>query len=245
VSKPGKIALGIGVAAVACAALAVATGGAWRLAWAWTAAACVVACAAYVANRPDWLGKRRGGWGARAVLVLPYLAAFRIACALMRRWRGGDAPSAVAPGLWVGGRVTPGSLPPGVAYVVDLVAEYPAHRGVRRLAGYRCLPVLDGGVPADVDAFLVLVRELVAVDGDVLVHCDSGRGRAPTFAAALAIARGDGADVAPVLAAMRALRPVVAPTRSDLAFLARVLPALRAVAGAWRRREAGGMPATR
>src|SRR5262249_23527207 len=154
VRKPTKIAIGIGVAAVACGGLAAATGGVVRLWWAWTSASCVIACCAYVANRPAWLGKREGRWGAGGVPVLPYVVAFRIACGLMRWWRGGDAPTAVAPGLWVGGRATPDALPAGVAYVVDLVAEYPAHRGIRGLPGYRSLPVLDGGVPADVDAFL-------------------------------------------------------------------------------------------
>lgn len=225
-TKPIKIATGIGVAGLACGALAVASGGVARVLWAWTALACGVACAAYVRNRPEWLGKRDGAMSARALVLLPYLVAFGIACRLMRWWRPADRPTEVAPGIWVGGRVTAGTLPPGVTMVIDLVAEYAADAPLRSLLGYRSLPVLDGGVPPDVPAFVALVREAAEGRGGVLVHCDSGRGRAPTFAAALLVARGIAPDVDGALAVLRARRAVVAPTRSDLAFLAAVAPAL-------------------
>jgi len=229
VTKPQKIAVGIGVAAVCCALLAVVTSGVVRLAWAWTTLACAVAAAAYVANRPAWLGKRDGQQTARALVVGPYVAAFRIACAIMRRWRGGDAPTLVAPGVWVAGRVGADTLPPDIGYVVDLVAEYPARRAVRELSGYRALPVLDGAAPADRNAVVALLRELADAPGDVLVHCDSGRGRAPTFAAALLVVRDLAPDVDAALRAIRERRPVSAPTRVDRAFLASLAPALNAI----------------
>jgi len=225
VTKPTKIAIGIGAAMLVCVVIAAVSGGVVRGLAAWTALACAVACGAYLRNRPQWLGKRQGAVSARAIVVLPYLLAFRVACRLMRWWRQVDRPTCVAPGVWVSGRIA--ALPPGVTTVVDLVAEYAAHPGTRRLPGYRCLPVLDGGVPSDVDAFLALVRELSVSDAaDVLEHCDSGRGRAPTFAAALLVARGLAPDVARAVSVIRARRPVVALTRSDLAFLERIAPAL-------------------
>jgi len=228
VIKPTKIAIGIGAAMLPCAVLAVASTGAVRVLAAWTAIACATTCAAYLRNRPQWLGKRDGAVSARAFVVLPYLIAFGIACRLMRWWRGADQPTRVAPGIWVGGRVTAPALPPGVTIVVDLVAEYAADRRIRTLPGYRGLPVLDGGVPPDADAFLALVREVaVTGSGDVLVHCDSGRGRAPTFAAALLVVRGLAPDVASALAVLRAERAVVAPTRCDLEFLDGVAARLR------------------
>ncbi len=226
-TKPTKIALGIAVAGACCAALAVMTAGAARLAWAWTAGACAVATAAYAANRPAWLGKRAGRLTPRALVVLPYLVAFRIACAVMRWWRGLDAPTLVAPGLWVGGRLARRSFLSSVTHVVDLVAEYPAPAWARARPGYRDLPVLDGGQPPHPGAFLALVRELRDATGDVLVHCDSGRGRAPTMAAAILIARGLAPDVDAALALVQARRPVASPTRSDVAFLEAVWPSLR------------------
>ena len=210
---------------IGCIVVAVLSGGIVRALWVWTAIACAVACGAYLRNRPQWLGKRDGAASLRALVVLPYLLAFRVATRLMRWWREVDRPTCVAPGIWVSGRIT--ALPSGVSTVVDLVAEYAPPRHIRRLPGYRSLPVLDGGVPPDTDVFLALVRELAAPSaGDVLVHCDSGRGRAPTFAAALLVARGLAPDVTSALSAIRARRPVIAPTRSDLLFLDRVVPAL-------------------
>ncbi len=152
--------------------------------------------------------------------------AFRIACELIRWWRGPDAPALVAPGLWVGGHLEARTFPAGVTHVVDLVAEYPAAAWVRALPGYRGLPILDGAEPPSPRAFLGLVRELRDVTGGVLVHCDSGRGRAPTVAAAIMIARGLAPDVASALALVRGRRPVSSPTRVDVAFLERVLPRL-------------------
>jgi protein-tyrosine phosphatase len=237
VTKPGKIAAGVGVAAVTCALLAARTSGIARVWWVWTAIACTIASAAYVANRPGWLGKRAGTFAWRALALAPYLVAFRVACMIMRWWRPPDTPSPVAPGLWVAGRIGLEALPARVVYVVDLVAEYPAPRALRALPGYRSLPVLDGGYPSDTRQFLALVEELCRADGDVLVHCDSGRGRAPTMAAALLIARGLAPDAGAALARVRSCRSVAAPTRSDVTFLTATTPALRALA---RRRDGAG-----
>jgi hypothetical protein len=241
VTKPVAIAAGIAVASIATAGIAVVTGGVVRPLAAWTALACAVASLAYLRNRPDWLGKRAGVVSPRSLVVLPYLIAFRIACRLMGWSRGPDRPSQVAPGLWVSGRIGAATLPPGVTTIIDLVAEYGAERGIRRLAGYRCLPVLDGGFPSDLEEAVTLVCEVASADGgDVLVHCDSGRGRAPTFAAAILVARGLATDAGDALAIVRAARPVTAPTRSDLAFLATILPRVRARAGAPARGERRG-----
>ena len=220
------IALGIAVAGVCCGVLALESTGVARFAWAWTCGSCAVATAAYLLNRPRWLGKRNGRLAPRALLLLPYLVAFRIACALIRRFRPPDAPTEIVPGLWVAGCIDARSFPAGVSHVVDLVAEYDAPAWERALPGYRALPVLDGGEPPDAAAFVDLVRELRDVDGVVLVHCDSGRGRAPTMAAAMLVARGLVPDVDTALALVRERRPVASPTRVDVAFLRAVSPAL-------------------
>jgi len=226
-TKPAKIATGIGAAMLVVGGIAVAGSGAVRVIAAWTSLACAVACAAYVANRPAWLGKRDGRLSARSLVVLPYLVAFGIACRLIRWWRPPDRPTRVAPGLWVSGRVTSATLPPAVTVVVDLVAEFAADASIRRLRGYRSLPVLDGGVPPSIARFVALVREVVATEGDVLIHCDSGRGRAPTFAAAVLVARGAARDGREAIHILQAARPVAAPTRSDLTFLDDALAVLQ------------------
>lgn len=233
VTKPNKIALGIGVAGSVCAAAAWMVTGVAGLLLAWTTAACAIAAAAYVANRPDWFGKRDGRLTWRSVPAAPYLVAFRFACATMRWWRPKDRPTLVAPGVWVGGRVQ-GALPAGVTRVVDLVAEFTEPAAARARAGYCSLPTLDGGVPPDRARCLALLTHL-ARDGDgagVLVHCDAGRGRAPTFAAALLVARGIAPDVAAALRLVCARRPVSHPGAVDVAFLRAIEPGLHAIARA-------------
>jgi hypothetical protein len=199
--------------------------------WAWTSGSCAVATAAYLRNRPEWLGKRSGRLAARALLLLPYLVPFRIACGLIRRFRPPDAPTELVPGLWVAGRIDARTFPAGVSHVVDLVAEYDAPAWERALPGYYALPVLDGGEPPDASVFLDLVRELRDVTRVILVHCDSGRGRAPTMAAAILVARGLAPDVDAALALVRERRPVSSPTRVDVDFLRAMSPALRELQG--------------
>lgn len=231
VTKPDKIALGIGVAGSACAAAAWKATGVAAVFLAWTTAACGIAAAAYVANRPGWFGKRDGRLTWRSVPAAPYLVAFRFACATMRWWRPKDRPTLVAPGVWVGGRVQ-GALPAGVTRVVDLVAEFTEPTAARALAGYRSLPTLDGGVPPDRARCLALLTDLARDGSGVLVHCDAGRGRAPTFAAALLVARDIAPDVAAALRLVCARRPVSHPGTVDVAFLRAIEPALQAIARA-------------
>jgi protein-tyrosine phosphatase len=242
VSKATKITVGIAVAGTCCGTFAVASTGGARLAWAWTASTCAVATGAYLLNRPAWLGKRAGRFGPWALFMLPYLVAYRIASTLTRWWRGADAPTLIVPGLWVGGRLD--ALPASVTHVVDLVAEYPAPRWARVLPGYRTLPILDGGKPPAPEPFVDLVRELRDVSGGVLVHCDSGRGRAPTMTAAILVARGVVPDVRAALALIRARRPAASPTRTDVAFLESVAPRLRAQDGRHDGQRGAGDAAT-
>jgi protein-tyrosine phosphatase len=108
---------------------------------------------------------------------------------------------------------------------------------VRELPGYRNLPILDGAEPPSREAFLDVIHDLRDVPGSILLHCDSGRGRAPTMAAALLIARGLAPDVDSALALVRAGRPVSSPSRVDVAFLCTVLPSLRVL-----QEHAGSVP---
>ncbi len=224
-TKPQKLAVGIGAASLLSAVL----GGlspspaAWFLGW--TSVSCALSAAAYVANRPGIYGKRGGllvWW--RALPTAIFLGAFRIACALMRRARRHPITSEVAPGVWVAGRVDSSQLPEGVDFVIDLVAEFPEPRTVRNRTGYRFLPVLDGGVPRQEAPVLALLDELADPHTTVLVHCDSGMGRAPTFAALVLLRRGLANDVDDALAMIERARPFIHLGSADRAFLAGIEP---------------------
>lgn len=222
-TKPCKLAYGIGLAAVVCglSALAAPAPLSWLLAWA--SVSCGIAAGAYVANRPGVYGKhdgRRHRW-----LALPsaiFLVAFRIACALMRVWRKHPVKSQITPALWVAGRVEGHDLPDDLDFVVDLVAEFDEPRGVRERPGYRGLYVLDGGSPPDDEPVLALLDEIADPAKSVLIHCDSGMGRAPTFAVLALLRRGEADSVEEAILQIESARPFVHIGRADLAFLASV-----------------------
>lgn len=224
-TKPRKLAVGIGTAAAVCGVLAslLPTSVAWIFAWA--SLSCGLAAWAYVANRPGIYGKRRGRlvWW-RAAPTAIFLGAFRIACALMRTWRGHPTTSRVSTSVWVAGRIEAADLPAGLDFVVDLVSEFPEPADVRSRPGYRFLAVLDGGVPPAIEPVLALLEELADPQRPTLVHCDSGMGRAPTFAALLMLRRGEADTVDEARAAIERARPFVHLGTVDRAFLAHVAP---------------------
>ncbi len=223
-TKPAKLAIGIGGAGLAVAAAGLLLAGspyAW-ICW-WTALACLLVAAAYARNRPGLFGKREGRVSSARVLpVLPYLVALRLACWVMRVQRRTPVVSEIEPGLWVGGRVGAADIPEGVEIVVDLICEFSAPAAVRERPGYRSFPVLDGHAPTDEDAFLELLDELAASTGGVLVHCESGRGRAPTAAALLLVHRGRAAHPSEAIEIVRRGRPWASPTASDWRFMERI-----------------------
>src|SRR5262245_3234866 len=222
-TKPEKIAIGVAVAGAVCAGLGTLAEGPLRWLALWTAGSCFAVAWAYATNRPGVFGKRDGRLAPlRALLLLPYLAAFHIACALVRLHRHAPPWEEVAPGIYVGARVDPDDLPPGLELIVDLTCEFSEPEPVRSHPGYRCLPVLDGAVPPDEEEFLRLLEEVRCASGGVLIHCESGIGRAPTAAALALLAREIASDPASALELVRKGRPSAAPTRVDVDFVRRI-----------------------
>ncbi len=147
-SKPRILAIAIALAGLVTALPIAITGGAFRGLLVWVGLACAVTSLAYLTNQPAWLGKRGGRlvWW-RILPVAPYLLAYGIAARVRRARRRYDSWNEVVPGLYVGARVPAAELPRGVELVVDLTAEISEIADVRRLPGYRPLPVLDGATP--------------------------------------------------------------------------------------------------
>ena len=229
-TKPLLLALCIAGAGLAAAAGGTAATGAPRWLLFWIAVACGAMSFAYLTNDPSWLGKRRGrlvGW--EALLVAPYVLAYAIAARVRRARRRYDAWNEVAPGLYVGARIPADLLPGGVARVLDLTAEIPEIADVRRLPGYRSLPVLDGATPPEEDRFLAVIRELLDETGGIYIHCVSGRGRAPTAAAALLLARGVARDTASAFELVCKGRSAAAPTATDVRFVEGIASRLRSI----------------
>jgi protein-tyrosine phosphatase len=193
------------------AAYAVGLGG-WGWLLAWPAVSFLVVALAYATSRPGLLGKRPGGhiaWWA-IVLHLPFFAL------TWGFWHGHRLSSRkpacheVVPGVWIGRRLLPVEVPPGVTLVIDLTAEFPERRAVRGGRTYLCLPTLDGTASA-LDAAVVAAEQAAGWPGGVLIHCGFGYERTGVFAAAVLLARGHAADPVAALALVRAVRPGVRP----------------------------------
>ncbi len=227
-TKPRALTLGIGAAGLLCGAVAWRSSGLVAVFFVWCALSCGAVSAAYLRNRPGIYGKRDGvlpGW--RIALLGPFLAAFWIGWGLRNLFRSTPRYHLVSPGLWVGARIDAAELPTGVKTVVDLTSELWEPAGIRRLPGYRSFPVLDGSYPHDEEAFLELLAELADTPGGVYIHCESGKGRAPTMAALLLLARGVVDSPEAALELVQKRRPTASPTRADVAFIRRVARRIR------------------
>jgi len=190
----------------------------------WCAASCLIVGIAYAANWPWIFGKRMDGtisW-LRALPVLPYQWFFWLYWCCERRIGGLRPYDEVAPGLFVGRRVLIEELPPRVDLVVDLTCEFAEVEAVRRHCAYRCLPTLDASVPPSEEELGLLMRDIAAHPGPVLLHCASGRGRAVAVAAGVLVLRGICADVTAALCRIRSVRPGIRPTPTHRLVIARV-----------------------
>ena len=165
-SKPMKLAIGIGVASMLTAGISWAVPQPYAFFAAWTAVSCALVSGAYLGNWPAVFGKRRGRlqrWA--VVLLLPYLSMFWFACWLMRAWRQTSTLDEIAPGVYVGGRLRGPDLPNDTTLIVDLTSEFSEPRELRNHPGYRGVAVLDGAFPPNEGAFLELLDEVASVRG--------------------------------------------------------------------------------
>lgn len=196
--------------------LAATLGGPWRLLL-WPAASFTLVAIAYAGAGPRVFGKRPDGTlhPLHVVILFPFLA-FAWGVWHLQRVLSKEPPwHEIAPGLYLGRRPLPRELPPGVALVVDLTAEFPEPRGVTAGRDYRCLPTLDG-FPSHAERFRNLVAEVAAHAGPVYVHCANGHGRSAAFAAAVLLARGLAKDTDDAVRQVRAAHPGARPSRRQV-----------------------------
>jgi hypothetical protein len=121
--------------------------------------------------------------------------------------------------VWLGRWPFQHELPAGTNLVVDLLAEWPARRGVAEGRVYRSFPILDGCAPGNRERFVELVDEVASNRGISYVHCAMGHGRSGLFAAAVLIRRGLAANAQDAVATIQLARPRVRLNRSQMDFL--------------------------
>lgn len=212
------VLVGLPLVAAALAAVAFEIGApAWLLLW--PAVVAFATWIVYLAGAPQAFGKRADG----SLAPLAYVAwaplfAYQWLVLELGRYTGEPHATEVAPGVWVGRRPRASDLPPEVAIVVDLCAEFPVARGVADGRRYLAIPTLDARAPAPPDIARA-VEAVLAASGPAFIHCAHGHGRSATVAAAVLVRRGE-ATLDDVEATMRAKRPRIGLNRSQRAALA-------------------------
>ncbi|MPZ49297.1 MAG: hypothetical protein GEU75_08355 [Dehalococcoidia bacterium] len=106
----------------------------------------------------------------------------------------------------------PGLHAAGVRGILDLRAEMPERSELASAAGLRYLrvPVVEGDAPTPAELRLATgwVKDRIAAEGPVLVHCREGRGRSAMVACATLV--GLGIPLFDAYQALRRARPDVA-----------------------------------
>ena len=199
-------------------AAAAASGIAARLTWPWgvlllwPALSLALVGVAYVSAGPAVFDKSNGALGRSARWVLgPCLAGHWLSYAYYRRQcRPFDE---LAPGVWIGGRLSAReaaiAMGRGVTSVLDLAAELDEVKAFRRLR-YRSLPVLDLTAPTleQLDEAVRFIRA-ESRRGIVYVHCKIGYSRTAAVAAAYLLATRRVRTTGEALAWLRRVRPSI------------------------------------
>ena len=174
----------------------------------WSGISWIAAGLAYVVGFSSIFGKRSTGnlQALHAILMAPYLVVTWILWFLQTRLSREPVCNEVAPGVWVGARCSPKSLPPNLALVVDMTCEIPEDPAIVRRYPYRCVSTLDTAVP-NPTAFREIVELVTVQDGPVYIHCALGHGRSATVAVAVLIARKHAATIDEAIAVVKAVRP--------------------------------------
>jgi hypothetical protein len=137
-------------------------------------------------------GKRPDGSRALAasVILLPYtivaLVVWRIQSMVLRE----AAFHEVNEQLIVARRLLGHEMPSDVEMVLDLTSEFRDPAAIRTRAGYRCLPVLDGGSISAEELIPALQRLVPSQGKRVLIHCANGHGRTGMAGAAWLLLHG-------------------------------------------------------
>ena len=177
---------------------------------------CLLLGTAYAFNRPGFFLKRANGqiswlgW----IIFWPYFIPNIVALWLFRRRDTIKAFQPITDRVWLGGRLGPKHatklLGASIGAVLDVAAEFPETESLRRLAGYRSLPVLDSGAPSleQLQAGVSFIAQEQRIH-PVYVHCAMGHGRSAVFVLAWLLQSGRVRDVADGFQQLRALRPGV------------------------------------
>ncbi|MCW1885693.1 protein-tyrosine phosphatase family protein [Luteolibacter flavescens] len=202
---------------------------------AWTSISFAGVSIAYAGAGARALGKGRDGRisSLHRIVLLPYLAFSWTVWHLCRILGREPSFNRIDDKLTVGRRLLSSEIPDGFEHYVDLTAEFEDPAIIRDHPSYRCLPILDAGIPSPQD----LCRTIEAVsEGSTYVHCAQGHGRTGVFALALLIHRGRITTTQEGLDVLKSMRPAINLNRTQQRFIENYL--------IWRRKpDSSGSPA--
>jgi len=183
---------------------------------AWAGISFALVAAAYVANAAWIFGKCVDG----RMRVLPTLVLlpFRLLAEVI--WWLNSRLSSEVPWHRVDDRLVVGrrlsvrdELPSAISGVLDLTSEFAEPRHLR-IAGYRCLPMLDAS-SANPLAIARAVRAVASQTGVLYVHCAQCHGRTGLAASLILVARNPGMSPADALARLKAIHPGIGLSRQQ------------------------------
>lgn len=184
----------------------------------WTSISFACVSRAYAGRGARAFGKGPDGRlsAIHRILLLPYLAYSWTVWHLCRFFSKESPFNRIDDTLTVGRRLLASEIPDGFDHYVDLTAEFEDPATIRTRPSYRCLPILDAGVPSPQE----LNRTVEAVsNGSAYVHCAQGHGRTGVFALALLIHRGQVTTAREGLDILKSLRPAIRLNRTQLRFI--------------------------
>lgn len=156
----------------------------------WCATVAGLLSSAYKENDPLAFGKKETGSRAwyGTLSFFPYLIPLWIRQFIITRCTKEPAYNELLPGIFIGRRLSKASqLPEGCTTIVDLAAEFPEAKSIRKLPGYKSFPILEASVRSreDLCEFIATLPER-----GIYIHCGQGHGRTGFFSAAFLLERG-------------------------------------------------------
>ncbi len=191
----------------------------------WVAFAFSAAAAAYFWLGPFVLGKRQDGtiYPLTYFCFFPYYLYSWCSWQLVKKYFKEPAWNEISPGIYVGRRPKLSELPDDVDLVVDLTAEFPEIRDIRKAKPYICLPVLDGLAPPLSKQIAEMLVGLAEVPEQTLyIHCASGHGRSAVFAGAILLFRKLAANEEELVRQLKSARSTISLSNVQSRWIAQI-----------------------
>ncbi|MCA9177554.1 MAG: dual specificity protein phosphatase family protein [Planctomycetales bacterium] len=185
--------------------------GGWFMWLGWPAVSLALVAVAYALGDARLFGKLPNGRRRpiAALALFPYLLFARVVWEMWACCSRECPCHEVNSQLWLARRLRTRECPANVTVFCDLTCELGDPSTQRDTAGYRCFPILDGGVRPAAE-LVELVRSLEVPAGQrVLIHCANGHGRTGMVAAIWLVANQLARDAEEAVALLRAARPGV------------------------------------